>query len=41
MRAKARLQTITPYGTPGLICQSSLDRHQTAVFLGRCVAAQN
>jgi hypothetical protein len=28
-----RWQTITPDGTPGLLCQSSLDLRQMAIFL--------
>jgi len=37
VRAKTRRQAITPDWTPGLLCQSSLDRRQTAVFFP-CIA---
>ena len=33
VRAKTRMQTITPHGTPGSLCLSNLGRRQTAIFL--------
>jgi hypothetical protein len=33
VRAKTRRQTITPDGTPGLLCLSNPGRRQTAIFL--------
>jgi hypothetical protein len=33
VRAKTRRQTITPDGTPGLLCLSNPDRRQMAIFL--------